>query len=166
MTGVAWEGGGGGGERTVKLEVTSVVCGVGTEVDRDELGAGSETTDSDDCGASVSATGTGSASIGGDESVSGCGSWGVGVGSEAGEAVSSEGWESAIILTRPASKDGSTGGSRVCVTKGDSATGSPGVTGVGSAFGGRACSYRFSLLSHFHSSRCVRPKTRSRDTGQ
>ena len=35
------------------LEVTSVVCWTGTEVDWDELDAGRETTDGDGCGGSV-----------------------------------------------------------------------------------------------------------------
>ena len=71
MTGVAWEGGGGGGDRTVTLEATSVVCWVGTGVDRDELDAGWAITDGDDCGGLVTVTGTGAAFTEGDELVSG-----------------------------------------------------------------------------------------------
>lgn len=122
------------------LEVTSVVCGVGTEADSDELDVEWDTADGDDCCGLVGISGTGSAFTGGDELVSGRESWGVDVGSGTGERVSPAGCVSVFVLTRPASGDGSAGESRVCVVKGASMTVSAGVDDVGSdsAFWGGA----------------------------
>jgi len=55
----------------VALEVTSVVCWVGTEVDCGKSDAEWDTIDGEHCGGLVAVIGTGSAFTGGDELVSG-----------------------------------------------------------------------------------------------
>lgn len=96
------------------LEMTSVVCEIGTEVDREVSGWEWDRID-EGCDGLMEVTEVGSAFTGSVELPSARGSSGVDVDSETGAEVSTEGWVPVFVLTRPGSRDGSTGRSTACV---------------------------------------------------